>query len=61
MAVAHSILVISYHLISRNEEYQELGGDYFDRQRPEAAVRRHTAHLEKLGYKVTLEPLAKAA
>jgi transposase len=55
VAVAHSILVIAYHLISRQEEYRELGGDYFDRQRPEVTAKRLVSRLEKLGYHVTLE------
>ena len=32
LAVAHSMLVIAYHLIARREPYRELGADYFDRQ-----------------------------
>ncbi len=38
MAVAHSILVIAYHLIQRHEDYHDLGGDYFDKRRPEATA-----------------------
>jgi transposase len=30
VAVAHSILVIAYHLVKNEETYRELGGDYFD-------------------------------
>ena len=56
MAVAHSILVIGYHLIQRREPYRELGGDYFDRQRPEATAQRLVKHLERLGYRVALQP-----
>lgn len=29
VAIAHSILVMAYHLLAREEEYRELGGDYF--------------------------------
>lgn len=55
VAVAHSILVIAYHLLQREEEYRELGGDYFDRQRPEATAKRLTHRLEQLGYHVILQ------
>jgi len=55
VAVAHSILVIAYHLLGRAEEYRELGGEYFDRQRPEATAKRLTHRLEKLGYRVILQ------
>ena len=63
MAVAHSILVIAYHVIQRQEPYRELGADYFDRQRPEATTKRLVKRLENLGYQVELQPqtLASAA
>jgi transposase len=53
MAVAHSILVISYHLIQRNEPYRDLGGNYFDQQRPEATAQRLLKRLQQLGYDVS--------
>lgn len=53
VAVAHSILVIAYHLIQRKEPYRELGGDYFDKQRPEATAKRLLNRLQKLGYDVS--------
>ncbi len=55
MAVAHSILVIAYHLIQRKEEYHDLGGDYFDRRRPEATAKYLVKHLEELGYAVAIQ------
>jgi transposase len=55
IAVAHSILVIAYHLIQRNEPYKELGGNYFDRLNPEATATRLVKRLEKLGYQVALQ------
>jgi transposase len=53
MAVAHSILVIAYHLIVRKEEYKELGGNYFDQRKPEATADRLMTRLRKLGYEVS--------
>jgi transposase len=55
MAVAHSILVIAYHLIKRQEPYRELGGDYFDQRRPEATAKRLVKRLQQLGYSVSIE------
>ena len=55
IAVAHSILVIAYHLIQKKEPYKELGGNYFDQRRPEATANRLVKRLEKLGYAVTLQ------
>jgi transposase len=58
LAVARSILEISYHLMSRSTTYQELGNDYFDRHYTERVKRRSLAQLERLGYHVTLTPAA---
>jgi transposase len=55
IAVAHSILVIAYHLIQRQEPYRDLGANYFDQQRPEATKKRLVKRLEKLGYQVSLQ------
>ncbi len=56
VAVAHSILVITYHILERREPYNELGGDYFiERQTKEAYQRRLIKQLERMGYDVTLE------
>jgi transposase len=55
MAVAHSILVIGYHLVQRDEPYHELGADYFDRRNPETTARRLVQRLEHLGYQVALQ------
>jgi transposase len=55
VAVAHSILVIAYHLISRKEDYRELGGDYFDKRRPEATAKHLIKRLEALGYIVNAQ------
>lgn len=55
VAVAHSILVIAYHIIKRKEPYRDLGGDYFDKRRPEATAKRLMKRLEQLGFQVTVE------
>jgi transposase len=61
VAVAHSILVIAYHLISRKVPYQDLGGDYFDKRRPETTAKRLIKRLERLGLQVSVyEPLTLA-
>jgi hypothetical protein len=57
VAVAHSILVIAWHLLPRNQPYTDLGGDYFlERQNSEAYRKRLVRQLERMGHKVTLEP-----
>jgi transposase len=54
VAVAHSILVIAYHVLRNGQSYRELGGHYFDRLNTERLTRYHTKRLAALGYTVTL-------
>ncbi len=61
IAVAHSILVSIYHMLSRQQEYHDLGADYFDKRRKENKVDYLTRQLRKLGYQVQLDPLPDAA
>jgi len=55
VAVAHSILVIVYHMLLRKQPYQDLGANYFDQLNPELTAKRLAKRIEKLGYQVTLE------
>ena len=50
VAVAHSILIDVYYILSRREPYRDLGPNYFDERKKEATVQRLTHRLEKLGY-----------
>ncbi len=61
VAVGHSILVIAYEMLSHETTYQELGGNYFDERDRQVKERRLIHSLERLGYKVSLEPLPSAA
>jgi transposase len=61
VAVGHSILVMIYHVLSRRQSYQELGGDYFDRRNVERQKVRLIRKLESFGLKVTVEPIEVAA
>jgi transposase len=61
MAVGHSLLVIFYHMLKYDVEYQDLGVDYFDKREPERLRRYLVQRLERLGYQVTLAPQTDAA
>ena len=61
VAVGHSILVVAYHMMKRRAGYEELGGDYFDRQSTEHLQRRLIRRLERMGLRVVVEPVAQAA
>lgn len=54
VAVAHSMLVIAYHVLLRQEPYRELGADYFLDRNSDAHKNRLVRQLERLGYQVSL-------
>jgi transposase len=56
VAVAHTVLVIIYHLLRDQQPYTDLGADYFDRLDTARIERHHVRRLEQLGYTVTLTP-----
>jgi transposase len=58
VAVAHSILIISYHLLKEGTCFTDLGGDYFDRRDKDALERRLISRLEALGNKVAIVKIA---
>jgi len=55
VALEHSILIIAYHIIQRKQPYHDLGGDYFDKRRPEATAKQLVKRLERLGFQVSLQ------
>jgi hypothetical protein len=57
MAVTHSMLVSAFHMLTRHEPYRELGANYLDQLRRAQTVDRFTRCLERLGYRVYLEPV----
>jgi transposase len=60
MAVAHSIVVSAFHRLSRPQPYHELRANDFDAHRREHLVDRLTRRIERLGSRVSLEPVPTA-
>ena len=58
IAVAHTLLVMAYHLLSRQVTYVELGSTYLEQRDREQATKRYIKQLERLGHRVLLEPAA---
>jgi transposase len=56
VAVAHSLLVIIYHVLKHKVEYHDLGPNYFDRLEPERLRRYLVKRLQALGFDVSLSP-----
>jgi len=61
IALAHTLLIIVYHLLAQKEEYQDLGGTYFDELDREQKEKRLVRQLEKLGFEVALTPVSSQA
>ena len=61
VAVAHSILIIIYHILKEEKTYQDLGSNYFEERDHDATKRRAIRNLERLGYQVTLQEENHAA
>ena len=60
VAVARTILQSAYYMISRAEHYRDLGENYYELRNPEQLAHRLSKRIEKLGFRVTLEPLTAA-
>lgn len=60
VALARSILVVIWHLISDpTTSFHDLGPDYYTRhQKTAIQVRNHVKHLKALGFEVTITPAA---
>lgn len=60
LALAHSILVIIYHLLREGVPYEEHGEAFFEERDRLLIEKRLVRQLEQLGHQVTLQPLAQA-
>jgi transposase len=59
VAVAHTLLLIIYHVLDQQVPYTDLGPDFYtQREDPERYKDKLVARLKKLGYDVTLAPAA---
>src|SRR5215831_9323746 len=55
IAMAHTIIVIGYHLQKNQSNYEDLGSNYFDQLNADGLKRYLVRRLEALGHKVTLD------
>ncbi len=59
VAVAHTMLVTAWHMLTTGETYHDLGADYYTRrQDPQQETDRLVRRLQSLGHTVTLTPAA---
>jgi transposase len=59
--LAHTIEVVIYYLLKRKMPYADLGADYLDRHDKDRLLAGLVRRLERMGHKVTLEPIDPAA
>ena len=57
MAIAHKILIASYHMLARAVDYKELGTAFLDQASAAVTKRSLVKRLERLGYHVSLQPI----
>jgi transposase len=55
IAVAHSLLVTGYTMLSNRSHYKEVGASFFDRLNRDKLKKSAVKKLEALGYEVTLQ------
>lgn len=61
IAIAHSMLVTVYHMLSQKQPYQELGHDHYDKLNRDRLRLKYIRRLEALGYAVSLQDQKKPA
>ncbi|MGH7745133.1 MAG: IS110 family transposase [Acidimicrobiales bacterium] len=60
VAVEHAILIAIWNMLTTGELYADPGSDFYTRLNPDKAKNRAIDQLRKMGYDVTLNPLAAA-
>jgi transposase len=58
VAVGHSILIIAYHMLKKNQTYMELGANYFEQRSKEATIKRAVQLLQRVGISINVEQLS---
>lgn len=61
IAVARTILQSAWHILSKDIEYKELGGNYFDKTNHDKTRNYLVKRLHRLGYRVELKIINNAA
>jgi transposase len=61
VAIEHTLLTATWHMIVNDIGYTDLGGDYYTRRNPDRTKQRALQQLRDLGYTVTLNALPAAS
>jgi transposase len=60
VALEHAMLIAIWNMLNTGSYFTDPGGDYFTRLNPDKAKNRAIDQLKRMGYAVTLDPLAVA-
>ena len=60
VAIEHAMLIAVWNMLSTGELYTDPGDDFYTRLNPDKAKNRALSQLHKMGFEVTLTPLADA-
>jgi len=60
VAIEHAMLIAIWHMLTTGAFYDDPGGDFYARLDPERGKRRAVDQLHRMGFAVTLEPVAVA-
>ena len=61
LAIAHKLVVVIYHVLSKRVAYRDLGEDYLDQINAKRTAQRYVQKLNALGYGVSLSLLTRPA
>jgi transposase len=61
VALEHAMLVAIWHMLNDGTLYSDPGDDFFTRRNPDRSRMRAVEQLQRMGYKVTLEPVSEVA
>jgi transposase len=60
VAIEHAMLIAIWNMLTTGTFYDDPGGDFYARLDPERGKRRAVDQLQRMGFAVTLEPVAVA-
>jgi transposase len=59
MAVAHSMIIAIWNMLKNNIEFNDLGGDYYNKFNPEKKIAMYLKKLKDLGYTPPITAIAQ--
>ena len=60
IAVAHTMALAIFHILSKKQHFCDLGSSYFDTINAEKILKRNLLSLQRLGFSATLTPLSSS-